>query len=64
MVALDIRSRNVITEALDAVIRTSDHEAGVLVSRFYAEHIHSLFNYGMNACDDQALVKNCLVELF
>ena len=64
MVALDIRSRNVTTEVLDAVIRTSDHEADVLVSRVYAEHIHNLFNYGMNACDDQALVKNCIVELF
>ena len=64
MVALDIRSRNVTTEVLDAVIRTSDHEADVLVSRLYAEHIHNLFNYGMNACDDQALVKNCIVELF
>ena len=64
MVALDIRSRNVITEVLDAVIRTSDHEADDLVSRLYAEHIHNLFNYAMNACDDQALVKNCIVELF
>ena len=64
MVALDIRSRNAITEELDAMIRTSDHETEVLVSRLYAEHIHKLFNYGMNACDDQALVKNCIVELF
>jgi len=64
MVALDIRSRNVITEALDAVTRSSDHEADVLVSRLYAEQIHNLFNYGMNACDDQALVKNCIVKLF
>ena len=64
MVALDIRSRNAITEVLDAMIRTSDHEADVLVSRLYAEHIHNLFNYGMNACGDQALVKNCIVELF
>jgi hypothetical protein len=64
MVALDIRSRNAITEVLDAVVKTSDHEADVLVSRLYAEHIHNLFNYGMNACDDQALVKNCIVELF
>jgi len=64
MVALNIRSRNAITEVLDAMIRTSDHETDVLVSRLYAEHIHNLFNYGMNACDDQALVKNCIVELF
>ena len=64
MVALDIRSRNAITEVLDAVVRRSDHEAGDLVSRLYAEHVHNLFNYGMNACDDQALVKNCIVQLF
>jgi len=64
MVALDIRSRNATTELLDAMIRTSDHEADVLVLQLYREHIHHLFNYGMNACDDQALVKNCIVELF
>ena len=64
MVALDIRSRNATTEALDAMIRSSDHGAEVLVSQFYAEHIHNLFNYGMNACGNQALVKDCIVELF
>src|SRR5688572_22750232 len=64
MVALDIRSRNAITEVLDAVIRTSDHEDDNLVFRLYAEHVHNLFNYGMNACDDKVLVKNCIVELF
>jgi DNA-directed RNA polymerase specialized sigma24 family protein len=64
MVALDIHSRSAITEVLDAVIRTSDHDADVLVSRLYAEHIHNLFNYGMNAYGNQALVKDCVVELF
>ena len=64
MVALNIRSRSVTTEVLDAMIRSSNHGADVLVSQFYAEQVHHLFNYGMNACDDQALVKNCIVELF
>jgi hypothetical protein len=31
MVASDIRSRNAIMEVLDAMIRTFDHEADVLV---------------------------------
>jgi len=64
MLALNISSRNATTEAVAAMIRTSDHEAEVVVSQLYAEHVHHLFNYGMNACGDQALVKNCIVELF
>ena len=64
MVTLSTRSRNATTDVLGAITRTSNHEAAVLVSQLYAEHVHQLFNYGMNACADQALVKNCIVELF
>ena len=64
MIALNIHSRNTTTEVLGTMIRTSNRETDVLVSRLYCEHVHPLFNYGMNACDDQALVKNCIVELF
>jgi len=64
MVALDIRSRNVVTELLGAMIRVSGHEEEVPVSQRYAEQVHHLFSYGMNACGDQELVKDCLVELF
>lgn len=64
MVALNIRSGSVITEVLGSMMSASKHGAGVLVSHVYAEKVHHLFNYGMNAWDDQALVKNCIVELF
>ena len=65
MVALNIRSRSVTTEVLDAMTRASKNcGADLLVSQVYAEQVYDLFNYGMNACDNQALVKNCIVELF
>ena len=65
MVALNIRSRSVTTEVLDAMASASKNcGSDLLISRVYAEQVHDLFNYGMNACDDQVLVKNCLVELF
>ena len=65
MVALNIRSRSVTTEVLDAMTSASKNcGPNLLVSQVYAEQVHDLFNYGMNACDDQALVKNCIVELF
>ncbi|HEX6893477.1 MAG TPA: hypothetical protein VF141_22350 [Chryseolinea sp.] len=65
MVALNIRSRSVTTEVLDAMTSASKNfGADLLVSRIFAEKVHDLFNYGMNACDDQALVKNCIIELF
>jgi hypothetical protein len=65
MVALNILSRSVTTEVLEAMTSVSKNcGADLLVSRIYAEKVNDLFNYGMNACDDQALVKNCIVELF
>ena len=64
MVALNIRSRSVIKDVLDAITRASNHGAELLVSQVYAEQVHHLFNYGMNACDDQVLVKNCVVESY
>ena len=65
MVALNIRSRNVTTEVLEAMTTASKHRgADLLVSQVYTQRVHDLFNYGMNACDDHALVKNCIVELF
>jgi len=65
MVALNIQSRSVTTEVLDALTRASKNRgADLVVSQVYAEQVHDLFNYGMNACNDQALVKNCIVELF
>jgi DNA-directed RNA polymerase specialized sigma24 family protein len=65
MIALNIWSRIVTTEVLDAMTSASKNcEADLLVSQVYAEQVHDLFDYGMNACDDQALVKNCIVELF
>ena len=50
MIALNIHSRNTTTEVLGTMIRTSNRETDVLVSRLYCEHVHPLFNYGMNAC--------------
>ena len=65
LIALNIRSRSVTTEVLDAITSASKNRgAYLLVSQVYAEQVHDLFNYGMNACNDQALVKNCIVELF
>jgi DNA-directed RNA polymerase specialized sigma24 family protein len=65
MIALNIRSRSVTTEVLDAMTSASKNfGTDLLVSQVYAEHVYDLFNYGMNACDNQALVKNCIVELF
>jgi len=64
MVALNIRSRTITTEVLDAITSASNHGADLLVSKVYAEQVQHLFNYGMNACDDQAMVKNSIVELF
>ena len=65
MVALNIRSRSVTTEVLDAMTSASKKfGTDLLVSQVYAEQVYDLFNYGMNARDDQALVKNCIVELF
>src|SRR5688572_9746689 len=32
--------------------------------RLYKRHVHPLFNYGMHACNDPELVKDCLQELF
>lgn len=65
MVALNIRSRSVTTEVLDAMTSAlKNRGADLLVSQVYAEKVHDLFNYGMNACNDQALVKNCIIELF
>jgi DNA-directed RNA polymerase specialized sigma24 family protein len=65
MVALNVRSRSVTTEVLDAMTSVlKNRGADLLVSQVYAEKVHDLFNYGMNACDDQALVKNCIIELF
>jgi DNA-directed RNA polymerase specialized sigma24 family protein len=63
MVALNIRSGRVISEVLGAM-SASNHGTKVLVLRVYAKRVHHLFNYGMNACDDQVLVKNCIEELF
>jgi DNA-directed RNA polymerase specialized sigma24 family protein len=64
MVAVNIRSRSVTTEVLGAMTSASNYGVELLVSKVYAEQVHHLFNYGMNACNDQALVKDCIVELF
>jgi DNA-directed RNA polymerase specialized sigma24 family protein len=63
MVALNIRPGRIISEVLDA-ISVSNRRTKVLVFRVYAEKVHHLFNYGMNACNDQTLVENCIEELF
>ena len=63
MVALNIRSGGVISEVLGAM-SAQNHGAKVLDLQVYAEKVHHLFNYGMNACDDQVVVKNCIEELF
>jgi DNA-directed RNA polymerase specialized sigma24 family protein len=63
MVALNISSRSVVSEVLGAM-STSTQGANVSPTRVFAEKVYHLFNYGMNACDDQALVKNCLEDLF
>jgi len=65
MVALNIRPGSVSTEVLDAMTSaTKNYDANPPVSQLYTEQASDLFNYGMNACDDQTLVKNCIVELF
>ena len=65
MVALNMQARNATMEMRDAMVRRRlNHESEILVSQLYAEYVPHLFNYGMNACDDQGLVKNCIVELF
>jgi len=63
MVELNIRPGRIISEVLDA-ISVSNRRTKVLVLRVYAEKVHHLFNYGMNACNDQTLVENCIEELF
>jgi len=65
IVVLNILSRSVTSEMLDAMTSApKSYRANLPVSQVYTEQVHSLFNYGMNACDDQILVKNSIVELF
>lgn len=63
MVALNIRPGRLISEVLEAM-SASNRRTELFVSRVYAEKVRNLFNYGMNACNDQALVENCIEELF
>jgi DNA-directed RNA polymerase specialized sigma24 family protein len=63
MVALNIRPGRIISEVLDTM-SASNRRAEVLVLRVYREKVHHLFNYGMTACNDQTLVKNCIEQLF
>jgi DNA-directed RNA polymerase specialized sigma24 family protein len=63
MIALNISSRSVVSEVLGAM-RASTQGTNPSPMRVFAKKVYHLFNYGMNACDDQTLVKNCLDELF
>jgi DNA-directed RNA polymerase specialized sigma24 family protein len=63
MVALNIRPGKLISEVLEAM-SASNRRTEVFVSQVYAEKVRHLFNYGMNACNDQTLVENCIEELF
>ena len=63
MVALNIRPRRFISEVLDAT-SASNRRSEVLALKVYAEKVNHLFNYGMSACNDQTLVKNCIEQLF
>lgn len=64
MVALNVRSRSVTADVVEAMTSASGYGAERLISKVFANQVQHLFNYGMNACEDQALVKNCIVELF
>lgn len=64
MVALNIRSRSVTTQMLGVMTSSSNYGTDHLISEVYCKQVHHLFNYGINACRDQALVKNCIFELF
>ena len=64
MVALNIRSRSVTTQMLGVMTSASNYGTDRLMSQVFEKQVHDLFNYGINACGDQALVKNCIFELF
>ena len=57
-------SRNATNEVKTATANISNHWVDLPVSKVYAERINHLFNYGMNACGDQASVKHCIVQCF
>src|SRR5688572_28318798 len=63
METLNIHFRNIAADVSKAITSESNYRAG-LVGRVYAAQVHDLFNYGMNACNDQQLVKNCIEKLF
>ena len=57
-------SRSVASEEAGATASATNHRTDLPVSKAYMEHVHQLFNYGMNACDDRMFVKNCIVQCF
>ncbi len=48
----------------DAGASRTNQGANLPFSKVYLEHVNHLFNYGMNACHDRVLVKNCIEQCF
>ena len=63
MTALNISLKNITGGATEALAGATDCREE-LVSHAYAGQVRHLFNYGMNACGDERLVKNCISEVF
>ncbi|HEX6226334.1 MAG TPA: hypothetical protein VFZ52_18070 [Chryseolinea sp.] len=63
MTALNISLKNITRGASEPLARATDCREE-LVSRVYAGQVRHLFNYGMNACGDERLVKTCISDVF
>ena|SRR5688572_26661507 len=57
-------TRSIVSERVAPKSIIEDHRTDVAISKAYAEYVQHLFNYGMNACNDRVLAKNCIVQCF
>ena len=64
MVELSIRSGKTVNAELDALLGELSRVDELPISQLYKEQVQRLFSYGMNACGDRELVKDCLLALF
>lgn len=64
MVGLSIHLGNTVNEEFDALSGKLKGVDGLSVAQLYNEQVQRLFSYGMNACRNRELVKDCLLALF
>ena len=51
-------------KGVGAKVGSTNARAALSISKVYKQHVHDLYNYGMNACNDSVLVKNCIEQCF